>query len=313
MLLGKIGYEMTISILIPVNNYDIFAFVSSFRDAFDSIPELVEVLIGDDGSSEEYSNRYKTLEDNRIKIIRSANNIGRAAIRNKLIDASKGEYLIFVDQDAMLPGTADEYIKKWVAEINGSSVVYGGARYREVPPTDPDKILRWKYGVKYEQKSSAERSKNPCRNFSTFNVLFNRSVFDKLRFNEELKQYGYEDKFLAYQLKKAGIEIKHIDNALYHEGVEGNQEFIDKTKLGIENLSKLFDTVTDKKVFAENVQLIAIYNRLWKFGLNYPLRLIYLRYGERIELRLNKPHPPIWLFRLYKIGMFCMLRHLANN
>jgi glycosyltransferase involved in cell wall biosynthesis len=304
---------MTISILIPVNNYDIFAFVRSFRDAFDSIPELIEVLIGDDGSSEEYSNKYKMLEDNRIKVIRSAKNIGRAAIRNKLIDASKGEYLIFVDQDVMLPGTADEYIKKWVAEIDGSSVVFGGVRYREVSPTDPDKILRWEYGIKHEQKTAAERSKNPYRFFSTFNVLFKRSVFEKLRFNEELKQYGYEDKLLAYQLKKAGIQIKHIDNDLYHEGLEGNQEYLDKTKLGIENLSKLFDTVTDKKVFAENVQLIATYNRLWKLGLNYPLRILYNRYGERMELRLNKPNPIIWLFKLYKISMFCMFRFLEKK
>ncbi len=300
---------MTISILIPVNNYDIFAFVRSLRDAIDSIPELIEVVIGDDGSSDEYAAKYKMLEDSSVRVIRSTKNIGRAAIRNKLIDASKGDYLIFVDQDAMIPGTAEEYINKWVAETDGASVVFGGVRYREAPPSDPDKILRWKYGIKHEQRAAIDRRRHPYRNFSTFNVLFKRLVFEKLRFNEELKQYGYEDKLLAYQLKKAGIQIMHIDNALYHEGLESNQEFLDKTKLGIGNLSKLFDTVTDKKGFAENVLLIASYNRLWRIGLNYPLRLLYYRYGEKMELRLNKPNPRIWLFKLYKISMFCSYRH----
>ena len=304
---------MTISILIPVNNYDIFAFVRSFRDAFDSIPELIELVIGDDGSSEEFANKYRMLEDGRIRVIRSSKNIGRAAIRNKLINASKGEYLIFVDQDVMIPGTAEEYINKWVAEIDGSSVVFGGVRYREAPPSDPDKILRWEYGIKHEQKSAIDRSKNPYRNFSTFNVLFKRIVFEKLRFNEELKQYGYEDKLLAYQLEKAGMQIKHIDNALYHEGLESNQEFIDKTKLGIENLSRLFDNVTDKKGFAENVVLIASYNSLLKLGLSYPLRLLYFRYGERMEHKLNKSNPSIWLFKLYKISMFCMFRYQVKK
>jgi len=68
------------------------------------------------------------------------------------------------------------------------------------------------------KKSAVERNKHPHRGFSTFNVLFEKSVFSKIRFNEELKQYGHEDTLLGFQLKKAGIDILHIDNGLMHEG-----------------------------------------------------------------------------------------------
>ena len=102
-------------------------------------------------------------------------------------------------------------------------------------------------------KKAAERNKHPHASFSTFNVLIERSVFSKIRFNEELKQYGYEDTLLGYQLKKAGINILHIDNGLIHEGLESNRDFLTKTKLGIENLSKLYDNVTDKKSFPKQL------------------------------------------------------------
>ena len=108
----------------------------------------------------------------------------------------------------------------------------------------------------------SERNKHPHAGFSTFNVLIDKSVFSKIRFNEELKQYGHEDTLMGYQLKKAGIDILHIDNGLMHEGLESNKEFLNKTKLGIENLSKLYDNVTDKKAFSETVRILRIYNIL---------------------------------------------------
>ena len=37
------------------------------------------------------------------------------------------------------------------------------------------------------------------------------------------------------------------------KGLESNRDFLVKTKLGIENLSKLYDKVTDKRSFSETV------------------------------------------------------------
>lgn len=304
---------MTISLLIPVHDYDVFAFVSSVRGEIESIPELVEVIIGDDGSSADFANKYSLLADKWVKVVRSEKNIGRAAIRNKLIEASKGEYLIFVDQDVMIPGTVEEYINRWVSEAGGSTVVSGGIMYRNSSPIDPDKTLRWKYGLLNEQLKASERNRHPYRFFSTFNVMLKRSVFEKLRFNEDLKQYGYEDLLLAFQLNKANVQILHIDNALYHEGLEQNQAFIDKTKQGIENLSNLYDSITDKKMFADTVQLISTYNKLKFFGLTFFLREIYYRFQMKMELSLNRSNPKIWIFGLYKMSMFCKLRYEKNS
>lgn len=304
---------MKISLLIPVLDYDIIALVHSMKDAMSKVPEFCEILIGDDGSTREYSEKYHSLETTNVRIVTAGKNIGRAAIRNKLALEAQGDFLLFIDADVMMPGTAEAYILKWLPYLNSSRVICGGTLYHESPPGDPDKMLRWKYGKLREQKSAAERNKHPHAGFSTFNVMIERSVFSKIRFNEELKQYGHEDTLLGYQLKKAGIGILHIDNGLMHEGLESNSEYLKKTKLGIENLSKLYDKVTDKRAFSETVLLLKIYNKLKYFGVTKILAAIFIKYRERMEIRLDSSKISLLLFGIYKMSMFSTYREIHRR
>jgi glycosyltransferase involved in cell wall biosynthesis len=304
---------MKISLLIPVFDYDIIALVHSMKDAMGKVPEFYEILIGDDGSSAEYRKKYRSLEEDNVKVISSKKNIGRAAIRNRLALEAKGDFLIFIDADVMLPGTAEAYMLRWLPFLNNSRVICGGTLYHDSAPGDPDKLLRWKYGKWREQKSAIERNKHPHRGFSTFNVLFEKSVFSKIRFNEELKQYGHEDTLLGFQLKKAGIDILHIDNGLMHEGLESNRDFLNKTKLGIENLSQLYDKVTDKKSFSETVLMLKIYYKLRLLGLTRILAAIFIRYRDRMEIRLDSSNISLLLFAFYKMSMFCTYREIHTR
>ncbi|MCX6253953.1 MAG: glycosyltransferase family A protein [Bacteroidia bacterium] len=302
-----------ISLLIPVFDYDIVALVHSMKSAMGKVPEFCEILIGDDGSSAEYRGKYRSLEGDGVKLVISEKNIGRDAIRNKLALEAKGDFLLFIDADAMLPGTAEAYMLKWLPMMKVCRVLCGGTLYHESPPGDPDKLLRWKYGKRKEQLKAVERNKHPHVSFSTFNVLIDKSVFSKIRFNEELKQYGHEDTLMGYQLKKAGIDILHIDNGLMHEGLESNKDFLSKTKLGIENLSKLYDNVTDKKAFSETVRILRIYNRLKFFRLTRILTGIFIRYRDRMEIRLDSSNTSLRLFGFYKTCMFCTYREIHSR
>ncbi len=191
---------MTISLLVPVCDYDIVAIVHSMRGCIGKIPEFIEILIGDDGSSPENKLKYKALEGNGVRLISSDTNIGRAAIRNKLALEARGDYLLFIDADSMIIGTAEAYIQKWVNSVGTARVISGGILYHESPPGDPDRILRWKNGRNREQKKASYRNKHPYSSFTTFNVLIDRTIFEKLRFNEEIRQYGHEDTLFSYQL-----------------------------------------------------------------------------------------------------------------
>jgi hypothetical protein len=210
----------------------------------------------------------------------------------------------------MIPGTAEAYISAWLPYIEKSRVICGGILYHESPPGDPDKILRWKIGLKREQRRASERNKHPYAMFSTFNVMIDRTIFSKLRFNEELKQYGFEDTLLSYQLKKADIGILHIDNALLHDGLESNKEFLIKTKLSLENLSRLYDSVTDKRTLSSTLRIVRLYKRLALFRLTLFLAGFYIRYKEKMEIRLDSPKPSLLLFSIYKVCMFCTFREI---
>lgn len=304
---------MTVSVLIPVNDYDIVALVRSLRSGMEKVPEFCEIIIGDDGSSAEFRKKFKSLEDDRTRVIISAKNIGRAAIRNKLALEAKGDFLLFIDADVMLPATAEAYLTNWLPYLKSGKVICGGILYSQSKPGDPDKLLRWKYGRKNEQRKAADRNKNPNNYFSTYNVLIDSSVFSKLRFNEEIRQYGFEDILFGYQLMKAGIEVIHTDNELVHEGLETNAGFINKTKLGIENLSKLYDKVTDKKTFSSVVGMLKTYNLLSFFRLTLVLAGIFIRYRERMERRLDSSDTSIKLFSFYRICMFCTYREIHRR
>jgi glycosyltransferase involved in cell wall biosynthesis len=304
---------MKISLLIPVFNYDIIALVHSMKSALGLVPEFCEILIGDDGSAAEYSEKYQSLTGEGVRVVKSEKNIGRAAIRNRLALEASGDHLLFVDADVMLPGTSEAYITKWLPLLGKSRVICGGTLYRDSPPGDPDKLLRWKYGKMKEQKKASVRNKNPHSGFSTFNVMIDKSDFSKIRFNEELKQYGHEDTLMGYQLKKAGIEVLHIDNGLYHEGLESNKEFLNKTKLGIENLSKLYDNVTDKKAFSETVRILKFYNKLRLFRITRIMAGIFIRYRDEMEIRLDSSKISLTLFGFYKICMFSTYREIHGR
>jgi GT2 family glycosyltransferase len=304
---------MTISLLIPVCDYDIVALVHSMKSCAGMIPEFTEIIIGDDGSTAENRARYQALEDQFVRVVTSEKNIGRAAIRNKLAMEAKGDFFLFIDADAMVPGTAEAYLGKWITTMSVSLVTCGGILYHESPTGDPDKILRWKVGRKKEMIRASERNKHPYSSFSTFNVLINRTIFEKLRFNEELIHYGYEDTLLSYQLKKAGIKVLHIDNGLIHEGLESNRDFLNKTKSSIENLSMLYDSVTDKETFRSCVRILRIYGILRIFRLTLLLAGSFIRFREKIEIRLDSSNPPLWMLGFYKMSMFCTFREIHGR
>lgn len=305
--------EVKISILIPVKDFDIVALVHSMKSGMENVKEFSEILIGDDGSSDEYRKSYHALAGGVVKIITAEKNIGRAAIRNKMINEAKGDYLLFIDADTMIPGTAEAFLGKWLEYLPARRVICGGIIYNDMQPGDPDIYLRWKYGRKIEQKPAQVRNKQPHASFSTFNVMIDKTIFSKIRFYEELKQYGHEDTLFGYQLKKAAIDVYHIDNGLVHEGLETNKVFLMKTKHAIENLSKLYDNVTDKSTFRSTVPMLSSFMWLRALHLTRIVAGLFIRYRDRMEIHLDSPDARLLLFKFYKLSMFCTYREIHRR
>lgn len=64
--------------------------------------ELLEILIGDDGSSDRTAEIVERYADKGIRLIRAVKNAGKAAMLNRLQSEATGEILVFCDANTML-------------------------------------------------------------------------------------------------------------------------------------------------------------------------------------------------------------------
>lgn len=293
-----------LSILIPTYNTNLHPLVSELQAQLIKSQVDYEIIIADDASSDMSVRYHNSLlaEQEHVQYIQYEQNIGRSKIRNSLADSAEYPTLLFMDCDARVKSS--DYIAKYLRFLNDKNlqgtdfVVLGGLSYREMRP-EKTKLLRYRYGIKREVRPAYERNKAPYRAFTPFNMLISKSVFEKCRFEESLKQYGYEDTFFGIELKKCGIPVYHIDNELYHEGIDTNELLLDKVAAGVANLVNLQSNNKLDNKFMEVSTLLSTYQRLKKtltgrFTLSLldkirqPLRNISSAYNSLVFLDLYK-------------------------
>jgi hypothetical protein len=289
-----------ISICIPIYNFDVKNLVLDLLEQAKKLGVDFEILLIDDFSDNSFRERNATLSNisESVKYIELQKNIGRSAIRNLLAKESKFQYLIFMDCDSKI--SENNYLKNYIDNCKKDIVVFGGRKYLSTTPQD-DTFFRWKYGINSECKIASERSKNPYQSFMTNNFLIDKDIIlNKIQFNENLVGYGHEDTLFGIELFKSNIAIKHIDNVLYHIGLENKEDFLEKTTKGIENLAFIYkNNLVEKHLIEKHVKLVRIYTRyknLYFSFLNKHLSSLFYF--------LIKKTDSIVFFNLYKLFYF---------
>ena len=287
-----------ISILIPTYNYNITRLVADLhQQALETYVDF-EIIVMEDGSKL-YVEENKAVNDFEFcRQIVLDENIGRSAIRNKLADKAKYDHLLFMDCDAEV--CSEHYVEKYVAFCKEECVVIGGTFY-DPDENDPRYSLRLAYGRQREARSAVERNKN---NFATFNFLISKSIFNRVRFDENILGYGHEDMLFGHQLHQLGFEILHIENPLIHKGLDNNETFLRKTEEGTRNLFLLYKTGR-YPFLANESKLLSTYVRINKLKL---IRLFALKFDLTKQLfrwLLCRKSPSLLLYDLYKILFMC--------
>jgi len=289
-----------ISACIPVYNYNISPLIEELLTQLKLVNAPFEIIVIDDNSDE----KFKKLNEGIVKnthYIQLEKNIGRAKIRNKFLEIAQFDYLLFIDNDSRI--ISENYIKNYIETIKSGAfqIVFGGRIFGE-RPTDRNRLLRWKYGVKRESKPAHIRNLSPNKSFMTNNFIIHRSLFEKVKFNEELVEYGHEDTLFGYEIKKQGFTINHIENPVLNGDYETNDRYLIKTEKAILNLIYMLKFTNNDQTFINDVSLLKYQQQLDSLKIDCLFRWVFIIKGPIIRFLLSKGFANMTLFSFYKLG-----------
>lgn len=290
-----------LSILIPVYNYNVLPLASELVKQCNSCGIIFEILFLDDASQEFAieNERINQFENTSYSILEK--NIGRSAIRNLLAQKAVYENLLFLDADTI--PVHHNFISNYISEIE-KKVVFGGLLYENKRPPK-EQVLRWTYGKKREALSLSERNRNPSNTALVSNLLIKKEILYRFPFDENLTKYGYEDLLFFAVLKSNQIEIKHIENPVFHLNLESSSLFLNKTKTALENLV-LLDYLN--KISKNESKIIGSFDFLKKMKLISIFNFVFKKSEQKIERNLLSNKPSLFLFDIYKLGYYCFLK-----
>lgn len=291
-----------LSILIPEYNYDCTDLVRDLSAlcAVEAIP--YEILILDDCSD-------RFLEVNRelnkipcVRFIESKEHLHSARIRNRLSALAVFDYLLFLDCD--LKVVDKFFIRRYLQSLNEAEVLIGAVIYQEeIPPVEFR--LRWKYGRKRECKPASVRNKNPWRSFASANFCIKKKVFKQLLFDEQFTDYGHEDTLFGLRLKEMNVTVKHLDNPLFHKGLDENERFLEKSLTAVSKYCTHPQFQNPERSGA--VLIFRVFNVLKKRRLTWIPECFYFALEPLIRKNLTGANPNLILFDLYRLGYLCKL------
>ena len=288
-----------LSILIPTYNYDVSNLVNSLLLQCEENDVEFEIIIFDDASSKKIIDE-KLIGHQNIYINRSKENLGLASARNKLGINAEYKWLLFLDAD-VLP-TKNDFIYRYLKNIQTNcNIIYGGIDYLI---NYENNKLRYHYGIKKESISVYKRLKNNHQ-FHCSNFIIKKSLFLKNLFDYDIKYYGHEDTLFCYHIFQKNIKINHIENCVYHLGIDSNKTFIQKTKEGLNTLKYLEHLNKLPRDFT-SIQKTSLL--LHKYKLNFIFVKITNLFEKTIEKNLLSKKPSLYLFDILKLNYFCNLK-----
>jgi glycosyltransferase involved in cell wall biosynthesis len=294
-----------ISILIPVYNYSIIKLGKELLKQGAQLKVPYEIIIFDDASVNQKITQSNQLfcENNNISYIISHENVGRAKARNLLVQEAKYEWLLFMDSD-VIPVTST-YLESFILSIQTDSQVFSGTiEYRRNLDKNIQKRLRWKYGVNYEETSDKKTHKSNYLYLKTANLMVRKSVFQSILFPVLEQNYGYEDTIFGLTLEANNIKLELIENPVYHEGIERNILFLNKTEEAIRNLA---DLILKEEVLCKRIKVVNFYFFLKKINGVRCVKYLFKQNRNFMKKNLLSENADLKIFQLYKIGYLCYL------
>ena len=290
-----------LSILIPVYNYAIYSLVKTLHDQANKENIDFEIIVLDDCSTDTniITENEKACLLKNVRLLNNDSNLGRTLTRKKLAEAAWYTTLLFLDAD--VKPVHDTFIKNYIA-IPHKPVVLGGIVYTP-ESLQKGKELRYKYGRLREQKTAAERSIYPYRNVLSANMLIDKTVFLDNNYSESNSLYGL-DIYFSYNLIKHKIPVLHIDNPVYHLGLENNDVFFNKALLAVKTRWQLLGGNN----YDDANGMLKVYRKLKKYGLTGIVSFFFKITSPVLKKLILRKDPSLFCLDVYRLGYLCSLK-----
>ena len=292
-------HKKELSILIPCYNCLCVELVKGLVTQCEDIEGLrYEVIVADDGSTDKHlcllNEELLNLE--HVRYITREKNIGRACIRNFLVQQATYEWVLFVDSDLSI--IREDYILSYIQLDSTFLVAYGSYEVGNENTTN----LRYLYEKDAAPKHTMEQRKlHPYHHLHTANLMMKRTTALTYPFDERFKRYGFEDVLLGKELQEHNVCIAQINNPLLFDHFETNDSYMEKTE---EALQTLYTFRNELSGFSS---LLTFNYHLRKWGLHYLILFIFQQKRRKWRTILCGERPNLKLYIIYKLGYFISL------
>lgn len=246
-----------VSIIIPTYNR-----AQYIKEAIDSALSQtykdIEVIVADDGSTDNTAEIIKTIGDSRIKYIYTEHKGFQSKVRNMGILSSSGEYISFLDSDDKLEKDAIETMVNEIKKDKDVGLVY--ADVKEFGDFTNNNIVNTLKNINSKKKSGYVFESLLIGSFITcLAVLFRRECLDKTGlFDEDLDVIIGED--WAFFLKISYFyKVKHIPKILGFYRMHASNTNKDSVR-GANDWIKIVENVTTKLNVSKEIKNKALAN-----------------------------------------------------
>ncbi|MFN0158064.1 MAG: glycosyltransferase [Bacteroidota bacterium] len=199
------GERLRFSIIVPT-----YKRRQSLQRLVDSILRLnypndrFEVIVVNDGSTDDTAQYLDTVTDSGLLKTLTIPNSGPAVARNHGARIARGEFLVFVDDDCLVPS---EWLHRIDRALGATNIHVVGGSVRNALTHNP-------YAVAYDANhqffvGELNRSDQGASFLTTNNFTCNAAVFSELGGYDERFHVGGEDRELVSRLLAAGYQVKY--------------------------------------------------------------------------------------------------------
>ena len=293
---------LEIAICVPVYNQSVRELVTEAQSQLKKLDGYGAIYLLDDGSEEKYraeNRRLGELELVQYKELKQ--NAGRSAIRNKLARWAAAEFLVFLDNDAVIHRS--DWLEQYWKNRETHKVLCGGNEFKLQLKRGSELVYHYR-----KQREDYRFAKQGERHFTSGNFCLAKSVFNSVQFREEIVGYGHEDTAFGLDLQRAGFQLVQMENPLCYLQMDSSAQFLMKSRSALENLWALYRQ--EPETFGE-LPMLRLHGKLRSWGADQLGIKIFELIQKPLEKHLLGPRPSLQIFDLYRLLYLCKISRAA--